>query len=79
MTHSKKGDKILLCKGDKLFWYYSDKKKREEVEIVGVPHMCQESLVSLGNDSKFDGNVGDPVKDDDGMRLLAHFAIAWNS
>ncbi|GLT36887.1 hypothetical protein SLA2020_112330 [Shorea laevis] len=65
LAYSKGGDSILLvvASGDELFWYNLEKRTRQKVEIAGMStnprsysyHVCWESLVSLGNDSAFDG------------------------
>ncbi|GKV45180.1 hypothetical protein SLEP1_g52291 [Rubroshorea leprosula] len=71
-AYSKVGDGILLIKDNGLSWYNLEKKTSGRVEIPGIPkgvvigkhHVCCESLVSLGNDSAFDGAAEEVMVDD---------------
>lgn len=64
-AYAKAGDKILLSKEGYVSWYNLGKKTRQNVEIPGlscekfdyVYEIFQQSLVSLGNGSAFDGEA----------------------
>ncbi|GLT37399.1 hypothetical protein SLA2020_117170 [Shorea laevis] len=71
LAYSKKGDSILVNKGNVIYWYNFENQKRTWVEILGIPdvptynfHVCWESLVSPGNDSAFDGRAEEVIIED---------------
>ncbi|GLT56696.1 hypothetical protein SLA2020_297210 [Shorea laevis] len=75
LAYSKDGDSILLLnKENGLVWYNFENKTRQWVEIPGMPkvmlevptynHVNLESLVSVGNDSAFDGAAEEVILDD---------------
>ncbi|GLT95749.1 hypothetical protein SLE2022_134130 [Rubroshorea leprosula] len=76
LAYSKERKSILLLnKENGFFWYNFENKTRQKVEIPGMPeemlevqtykyHVGLESLVSLGNDSAFDGAAEEVIIDD---------------
>ncbi|GLT95755.1 hypothetical protein SLE2022_134190 [Rubroshorea leprosula] len=71
LAYSKKGDSILVNKGNVIYWYNFENQKRTRVEILGFPHVptynfhvCSESLASPGNDSAFDGRAEEVIIED---------------
>ncbi|GLT95750.1 hypothetical protein SLE2022_134140 [Rubroshorea leprosula] len=76
LAYSKDGDSILLLSKENGFvWYNFENKTRQRVEIPGMPKVMLEdptkkhcvnleSLVSVGNDSAFDGAAEEVILDD---------------
>ncbi|GLT56697.1 hypothetical protein SLA2020_297220 [Shorea laevis] len=71
LAYSKEGDSILFNRGNVVYWYNFENKKRTKVEIHGIPdvptynfYVCWESLVSPGNDSAFDGRAEEVIIED---------------
>ncbi|GLT95756.1 hypothetical protein SLE2022_134200 [Rubroshorea leprosula] len=71
LAYSKEGDGILLHKGNLIYWYNFETKKRRRVKIHLIPdiptynfHVCWESLVSPGNNTAFDGEAEEVILGD---------------
>ncbi|GLT95747.1 hypothetical protein SLE2022_134120 [Rubroshorea leprosula] len=68
LAYSKDGDSILLGGLNGVFWYNLENKTNQRVSIAGLPYVpwfrynvCWESLVSVGNDSTFDGAAEEEI------------------